>query len=1318
MTRRRLVPTVLVLALAAVAGLSALLTGTRAGRRQLCDAVAEGLNAALGAEVSLGVCRLSLFRGGVEVDDVRVGPADAPELSMRSVRARLAWRPFFTGHMRIDEVTLVEPRLHLVVGQGLLSPRTGASQRTTTGCLPPAGRLDLGAIRVERGALRLALDTDRSVEVDTLDAKLTGAADWGLSASLKDARLVESGRSTPLDRLTLDAHLTPGSSRATIDALRVDAPGASLSATATFDDLCAGRGDAKLKLSAHLAKASVPALDALGSHAGQVDVEAAVALRGTASTAKADVRLKGVQVGRFGPLDVETALVADSQRLDIERLAIHLDSGRIDATGEVGLARDLPLRAEATAHGFVLGELLARVGIPDLSTHLTFDGRVRAEGPLAGDDRMRLTGHIDGTIGEFAVFDRPWHQRTRPGQAWVKFVEAKSAGAFVLGPEGIDLSDVDVRTGHTHALVDGRVWFGPRGLDLSYDFPKLSLEDIGPFGPADGHGQGSGRGVIRGPYAALDVRASAELDGLEIMRVQLGRARAHAHMDIGRIALDVTEASGTLGRSDWRGAMSMDFRHGRSDGRVDFDGSRVSDLAGVARGFAPSLAKLSETVDATADGSLRVSGPVSRLDGTLEAKLSNGRLVGTDLGEGRLAATMTGARAWTLEELVLGRSDRGIRGSGSFALETGAFRLDLDAHGLELSALPALRTRWPAASGVASARLTGKGTLDAPEVEGFVTVDRMDLGAGPPVRTRLDADLSQGTVRLHGIATARRGAEPEAMRHVVDARVELAEGFPFSLEGTFDLPAAEAFWRDRPDGVSAAALGRFAASGRLDAPDEVKGDVSLERLSYRQGPLSVTNDGPATARWEAGRLVVDDLPLSGRFFRVGLRGERRPDGTLDLAASGRADLAELGRLFPSLGPTRGEARLSVTVGGRLSAPDIVGQAELTGVAIAPGALPLRFDDGHGSLLFSPSAVIGDGLEVRVNGSPATLDGRAELDSFRPRRVDLQLAFDTVPVTVDDRTNMVLSGRTSLTGPPDQLALAGDVQLDTLRFRRDLELERTIVRAVEIALQRRPPPVPRLLDAAGDKVQLDLGLHLGDVRVENNLLQAQVTGDLRLLGTLRRPGLLGTLELQEARARLRNAEFAVSHAALAFTDPTRLSPSFDVRADASVREFLVHVAATGNARAPQLTLTSQPALAEADILTLLALGVTTRDFERTDGTSLGGVLLDAAYNGSGLGDEVRRLLPTDTLLRDTKLRVTSAYNELSGNIEPVAQFESRLKWDKLRLKGQAGLLGRMRKVQGEWRLSDDVSGVVQIDSDNPNVPTADWGGDLKWQTERP
>ena len=103
---------------------------------------------------------------------------------------------------------------------------------------------------------------------------------------------------------------------------------------------------------------------------------------------------------------------------------------------------------------------------------------------------------------------------------------------------------------------------------------------------------------------------------------------------------------------------------------------------------------------------------------------------------------------------------------------------------------------------------------------------------------------------------------------------------------------------------------------------------------------------------------------------------------------------------------------------------------------------------------------------------------------------------------------------------------------------------------------------------------------------------------------------------------RNNEYDITSGVINFTDRTRIASALDVRADTQVREFLVHVTATGTPQQPRLVLTSEPALSEADIVTLLTLGVTSRDFDRAGGDSVTGFLLDAAANGRCGGSEIR------------------------------------------------------------------------------------------------
>jgi len=108
---------------------------------------------------------------------------------------------------------------------------------------------------------------------------------------------------------------------------------------------------------------------------------------------------------------------------------------------------------------------------------------------------------------------------------------------------------------------------------------------------------------------------------------------------------------------------------------------------------------------------------------------------------------------------------------------------------------------------------------------------------------------------------------------------------------------------------------------------------------------------------------------------------------------------------------------------------------------------------------------------------------------------------------------------------------------------------------------------------------------------------------------------------------------------------------------------------------------------------------------------------ALMSASGLDEQVRRFLPRGGAIRDASVRITSAYSEGSGQVEPRAEFESWLWRDRLRLRYQAPLSGaRGQRAQAEFRLGRHTALQYQWDNDNPDAPAGDHGVDLKLRWE--
>jgi translocation and assembly module TamB len=201
---------------------------------------------------------------------------------------------------------------------------------------------------------------------------------------------------------------------------------------------------------------------------------------------------------------------------------------------------------------------------------------------------------------------------------------------------------------------------------------------------------------------------------------------------------------------------------------------------------------------------------------------------------------------------------------------------------------------------------------------------------------------------------------------------------------------------------------------------------------------------------------------------------------------------------------------------------------------------------------------------------------------------------------------------------------------------------------------------------------------------------------------------------------RGSEFALSHAVVDFSERNRIELGLDVNGEARVRDYQVFMHVFGPLTEPKLTLTSSPPLSQPDIITLLSMGYTSRDTPANAGVqgAAQAAAAQALISASGLDEQVRRFMPRGEVLQDLSVRVTSAYTEGTGQVEPRAEFESWLVKDRLKLRYQAPLSGaRGQKAQAELRLGDHTALQYQWDNDNPDLKAGgDHGVDLRLRWE--
>jgi len=284
-------------------------------------------------------------------------------------------------------------------------------------------------------------------------------------------------------------------------------------------------------------------------------------------------------------------------------------------------------------------------------------------------------------------------------------------------------------------------------------------------------------------------------------------------------------------------------------------------------------------------------------------------------------------------------------------------------------------------------------------------------------------------------------------------------------------------------------------------------------------------------------------------------------------------------------------------------------------------------------------------------------------------------------------------------------LSGGIDVVKLRYTEPLSIETLLESA-----RKRPVPSD---EQPQEWLRFDVDIAAGnDVRVENNLARARFLGKLKLSGNNVKPVLIGSVEAAEgSQAYFRNNTFNVGRAVLQFNG---LWPTFDFSAQSLVREFLVSVKAFGRFDDPRLSLTSQPALTESDIISLLTLGVTSR--EQLAGQAGLGLAAEAVLNATGLDRQVQKFLPQNVLLKDQQVRLTTTFNDATGTAEPSVTWESKVVSDNVKVGVTQPITGKGTKAQGELRFGRNSSLRLQWDNQNQNTTFGNPGADLRFRFE--
>lgn len=386
----------------------------------------------------------------------------------------------------------------------------------------------------------------------------------------------------------------------------------------------------------------------------------------------------------------------------------------------------------------------------------------------------------------------------------------------------------------------------------------------------------------------------------------------------------------------------------------------------------------------------------------------------------------------------------------------------------------------------------------------------------------------------------------------------------------------------------------------LKAKAVEKVDPAEVDLALNYVPGTLTLDGSARQPLLQPLSIKARVPLD--LERVAARKKIDPTLPLDLSVKlPPTSLAVLPKLVPAVRRIDGTVAIDVQAGGTIEKPELSGQATvaLKDARMTNENVPAigQFD---ARLVFAKDTLNVERCGGIVGGGRFDLSGTIGLASFTDPGFGLRLRADEVLVKRDDSITVRIDSDVKITGALKAAEVNGEVVVTQSRFFKEIDI-------LPIALPGRPKPEPKPTPkSAPSQANISLPPPLDawkfnvaiktrsddPFRVRGNLANGAVALNLLLGGEGKEPWLEGEATIEQFTGSLPFSAITVENGRVFFTRNAPFQPTLDIRSQSKIREYTITAHVFGDARQPQLELTSEPPLPHSDIVTLIATGTTT------------------------------------------------------------------------------------------------------------------------------
>lgn len=1176
---------------------------------------------------------------GVVLEDIKVVP-QAPldkylaPAQLKVAGARLALLPLLRGEVRLSQIFIRDSEVSVFLKSDLFDSKKDTKSFKFN--FDQIYNLPIDEFHLENVQIQGRLDP-QNVVFKIADLNLTVENRYRSLFVETAAPKIMVKPSGPVDPLhaQLDLRALIEERELQISAFKLKADESFLVASGRFNgDFSQGRVDngafdarAKVNLpdlnvweKVFFLKPRIPALQ------GRAETDIGIELRkGQDTRVEVDLETDAVKVAKFFVGQVKTKASSNLKTITSDEIRLENNSGvaKIQKL-KLELEPERKISMAVKVEKIQLKEFLMNLGIKKVPVTLPIVGEadctgVWNENPLLECKASTSLAH--GTVhGE------------KKGSTIAAFENARARGDL-----RVTLKQVDYRAeielgkeskGRSNGVIDY-----DKGFTINYEADRLLASEIKNIADLKFEGEVKLTGNTIGTSDWATIHMDADGKDLWLEDYPLGRATAAIDYKSGNLIF--SNVQGQYQVSRFNGGIGIDLRNSRIkiDGQVPF-----IDLKDVQAMFQRKIT-LPVQASGTGTGQIHAEGPLrfSEMSYQVNSEFFRGQMAGETFDQMTFQVRSVDGLVKT-QKFQLTKSNGVVDVNGQINPK-GEIDAVVVGRNMRLEQSENVIGLGFDLQGLADFTVLVRGQLPKPRIELNGRLSRVVLGDRPAedsvFKLNFLPDRMEGSGQFLGSTLISDFVLPYDDQAPFNFKLKARQ---WDFTTLFSLVSKSAQQLDFTTSVTAdinlhAPQGGFWAS---------TGQVKIDELIVRKGAKKLAAERPMLLLVKQGVINSNDFTITSGDSYLKLDVSDLSKERLNATLNGKLDLSLLGLFTPFISDLRGNMAISMALKGQVSKPAISGSAYVEKAYVKLNDMPHPFSNGRADVLFNDNQILINAVRADLAGGKVAGDGKITFNGDN-RPVDVRGTFTDVKINIPENFHTQGSGMVAITG--NGFPYLMDIKYDVTGGEVTYEIGEGSDGQASVQASAYLPKF--LYQDVFHPFYFQIETNLKQpVLVNNSLINTNVTGQVTAKGTPDRLILTGGFTpLPGGKVLFRDVPFDITSAYVEYDGVAPDRAKIYLTASAQVTEistddqqrnsehqYDVNLLVQGRGRNAEILLTSSPALSQREIVSLLALGVTSGNRQEegvpgaqaaTTSTAIGAALIQKAS-----GNRLKKSLGVD------------------------------------------------------------------------------------------